>query len=429
MEDHGSASYEILEGGSADVEDAAPDASAERLGNFPSGLVKRAQVENGLGSKTEPGRVKHNKSAGQGVLEPALLKQRGTRAIGEDGGDIMTEPVTSSPVLEPTIETHSAGQETGHELDSLLGKSFESKPIWTDLYENIRDVFFPQKLPPLELTSTPIPVVDPMAVKANPWSVGSAAVINGGVLALLLFFGARKVIQVIEPPKLETTQVDVSTFKMQAPKKAVTAGGGGGGGAHDIVDPIKGHLPKIDQHPQMPPQVATIEKPKLALDAAINVQKDIKLPDNPNLPNIGVTNSANVKLASNGQGSGGGMGTGSGGGLGSGNGNGYGPGSGGNAGGGVYRIGGGVSPPKAIFEPEAEFSDEARRAKYQGEVMVQLIVDAQGNPQNPRVIRPLGMGLDEKALEAVMKYKFKPAMKDGHAVPVYLTIAVNFRLY
>ena len=83
------------------------------------------------------------------------------------------------------------------------------------------------------------------------------------------------------------------------------------------------------------------------------------------------------------QGGGGGMGSGYGGGLGSGTGNGYGPGTGGNTGGGVYRVGGGVSAPVPIFTPEAEFSDEARRAKYQGVCLVRLIVDAQGNPQNP----------------------------------------------
>jgi TonB family protein len=148
------------------------------------------------------------------------------------------------------------------------------------------------------------------------------------------------------------------------------------------------------------------------------------------LPNIGVKNSPNVALASNGQGSGGGMGTGSGGGLGSGTGNGYGPGYGGNTGGGMERIGGRVSAPVALNSVEAEFSDEARRAKYQGVCLISLIVDAQGNPQNPRVIRTLGMGLDEKALEAVRKYKFKPAMKDGKTpVPVMITVEVNFRLY
>jgi protein TonB len=315
----------------------------------------------------------------------------------------------------------------GHELDSFLGKAFEDKPIWADLWENIQDVFFPKKLPPLQLTSTPIPVPDRMAVKVNPWAVGTSTFINGAILALALYFGARAVIDKIMPRKVDTTAIDVGVF--QAPKAQQMAGGGGGGGSHDIVDPIKGKLPKIEKAPVTPPQVPILEQPKLAVPSAIAVQQDIKLPDN-NMPNIGVTNSANVTLASNGQGTGSGMGTGSGGGLGSGNGNGWGPGSGGNAGGGLYRIGGGVSAPVPIVSPEAEFSDEARRAKYQGVCLVSLIVDAQGNPQNPRVIRALGMGLDEKALEAVRKYKFKPALKDGKTpVPVMITIEVNFRLY
>jgi TonB family protein len=124
------------------------------------------------------------------------------------------------------------------------------------------------------------------------------------------------------------------------------------------------------------------------------------------------------------------MGTGSGGGMGPGGGNGYGPGYGGNAGGGVYQVGGRISLPVLVVQPEAEFSDEARRAKYQGLCLIGLIVDAQGNPQNVHVVRALGMGLDEKAMEAVRQYKFKPAMKDGKTpVPVELTIEVNFRLY
>jgi TonB family protein len=125
------------------------------------------------------------------------------------------------------------------------------------------------------------------------------------------------------------------------------------------------------------------------------------------------------------------MGTGKNGGLGSGNGNGFGPGTGGNVGGGVYQVGNGVSPPRAIFQPEAEFSDEARRAKYEGTVVVTLIVDANGNPQNVHVTRTLGMGLDEKAVEAVQKYKFKPAVeqKSGKAVPVMVSVEVRFRLY
>jgi len=316
-----------------------------------------------------------------------------------------------------------------HELDAFLGKAFEEKPIWSDLWENIQDVFFPKKLPPLELTSTPIPVPDRLAVKYNPWAVGTATFVNGAILLVVLFLGARAVVKEITKPR-QVTNIDVGDINLAAPKSANTAGGGGGGGSHDIVDPIKGKLPKIEKAPVTPPMVPILEKPKLEMPSAIAVQQDIKLPDNPNIPNIGVTNSANVTLASNGQGTGSGMGTGSGGGLGSGTGNGWGPGTGGNAGGGLFRIGGGVSAPVPIVSPEAEFSDEARRAKYQGVCLVSLIVDAQGNPQNPRVIRALGMGLDEKALEAVRKYKFKPAMKDGKTpVPVMITIEVNFRLY
>jgi TonB family protein len=124
------------------------------------------------------------------------------------------------------------------------------------------------------------------------------------------------------------------------------------------------------------------------------------------------------------------LGNGSGSGLGNGRGSGVGSGEGGNIGGGLYRVGGGVSAPQALNSVEAEFSDEARRAKYQGVCLISLIVDAQGNPQNPRVVRALGMGLDEKAIEAVKKYKFKPAMKDGKTpVPVMITVEVNFRLY
>ena len=97
----------------------------------------------------------------------------------------------------------------------------------------------------------------------------------------------------------------------------------------------------------------------------------------------------------------------------------------------LYRVGDGVSAPVAIFQPEAEFSDEARRAKYEGTVVVALIVDAQGNPQNVHISRSLGMGLDEKAMEAVRQYKFKPAFdsKTKHAVPVPIAVEVRFRLY
>jgi TonB family protein len=78
--------------------------------------------------------------------------------------------------------------------------------------------------------------------------------------------------------------------------------------------------------------------------------------------------------------------------------------------------------------PEAEFSEEALRLKYQGVCAISIVVDARGYQQNLRVLLTLGMGLDEKALEAVRKYRFKPAMKNGRPVPAIMTIEVNFRL-
>ncbi|HEX4032261.1 MAG TPA: energy transducer TonB [Terracidiphilus sp.] len=314
----------------------------------------------------------------------------------------------------------------GHELDAFLGKAFDEKPIWTGLYESIRDVFFPPKLPPLELTSTPIPVPDRMAVKANPWAIGISTTMNLLIAIIVLFYVGKKVIEEVKPALI--TPIQISDFK--APKDLKMAGGGGGGGDHSIVQASKGKLPQIEKQPVVPPQVQTFDKPKIPMQAAIEVQKNITLPDNPTMPMIGMKTSTNNVVLSNGTGGGGGMGTGAGGGLGSGSGNGYGPGSGGNTGGGVYQIGGRVSAPVALNSVEAEFSDEARRAKYQGVVLISLIVDANGMPQNARVVRALGMGLDEKALEAVRKYRFKPAMLDGKTpVPVPITVEVNFRLY
>jgi len=331
---------------------------------------------------------------------------------------------------EPSMsntDTQAAALTGGHEFDGFLGKAFEEKPIWIGLYESIRDVFFPVKLPPLELTSKPIPVPDRMAVKPNPWAIGISSSVNLLILLALLFFGVRKIIEATQKPLV--TPIDITDFDVKAPKADSAAGGGGGGGAHDIVDPIKGHLPPRMKDPITPPQIPVLDKPKLAIPSAIDVQPNITLPDNPNLPNIGVKSSANVILLSSGSGDNG-MGSGSGGGLGSGSGNGYGPGRDGNTGGGLYHVGGGVSAPVPLNSVEAEFSDEARRAKYQGVCLISLIVDAQGNPQNPRVVRTLGMGLDEKALEAVRKYKFKPAYKQGTGpVPVMITVEVNFRLY
>jgi TonB family protein len=95
----------------------------------------------------------------------------------------------------------------------------------------------------------------------------------------------------------------------------------------------------------------------------------------------------------------------------------------------IFRVGGGIKAPVPINNVEAEFSDEARRKKYQGVCILTLIIDANGMPQDVRVVKPLKYGMSKKAIEAANKYRFKPAMKDGKPVPVRVIVEVNFHLY
>jgi len=219
---------------------------------------------------------------------------------------------------------------------------------------------------------------------------------------------------------------DISPY-VPLPVSKTRAGGGGGGGDRDKLDAPKGALPKLSKDQIVPPAVIVRnENPKLVVDPSVVVPPQIKLPTG---NEMGDPLSKVLGPPSNGTGAGGGIGSGYGGGVGSGTGPGVGPGHGGGYGGGAYRVGGGVSAPKAIYAPDPEYSEEARKARYQGTVVLWLVVDANGRPQQIRVQRALGMGLDEKAIEAVKQWKFDPARKDGQAVPVMIYVEVNFRLY
>ncbi len=89
-----------------------------------------------------------------------------------------------------------------------------------------------------------------------------------------------------------------------------------------------------------------------------------------------------------------------------------------------------ISAPVPLYQPNAEYSDYARRKGISGICLVRLIVDANGNPQNVRIVKSLEPSLDQKAIEAVKGYRFKPAMRDGTVpVPVMVTVEVSFHLY
>jgi len=205
------------------------------------------------------------------------------------------------------------------------------------------------------------------------------------------------------------------------------AGGGGGGGDREKIDASKGKPPKFKMDQIVPPTTKILDhKPEIEVDPSIVVPPSVNMPTSQT--NMGDPLSKAL-LASNGTGSNSGIGSGSGGGVGSGRGRGLGPGYGGGVGGGAFRVGNGVSAPKPIYSPDPEYSEEARKAKYQGVVTVTCIVGVDGRPVDIQPARSLGMGLDEKVIEVVKTWRFEPGKKDGTPVPVRISVEVTFSLY
>src|SRR5229473_2788691 len=139
--------------------------------------------------------------------------------------------------------------------------------------------------------------------------------------------------------------------------------------------------------------------PKLPEPPSVMALSDVKLPQ---LVQLGDPLSAVQGPPSNGPGGGGGIGS---------------------------NCRGGVTQPRPTYDPDPDYSDVARKAKYQGSVLLWLVVGPEGRPHNIRVQRSLGMGLDERALAAVSTWRFQPATLNGQPVAVEVNVEVSFRLY
>jgi periplasmic protein TonB len=131
---------------------------------------------------------------------------------------------------------------------------------------------------------------------------------------------------------------------------------------------------------------------------------------------------------SQGSGTGGGAGSGQGTGNGEGSGSGIGDGSGGGTGGGPYRPGSGIEPPRLVREVKADYTDEARRRGVSGDVLLEIVVRADGGVGDVRIVRGLGAGLDQRAVQAVRQWRFEPARRRGAPVDVLVEVAVEFLL-
>jgi len=320
---------------------------------------------------------------------------------------------------------HSPGAPPDDHLARMLVP--DQKNWFQSIYEDIHDILFPPKLPPLEVSSRPVPVKDIWGLyhrQKKSWAM-SLTVQSFVVLLLFTVFSAKAIQEKVK--QAFTPLIDLAPYEPKMQPQKNNMGGGGGGGDRSPLPASKGRLPKASLRQFTPPMaVVNNPDPKLTMDPTIIAPPDVPLP-NVNMAQYGDP-LAKLGPASNGPGSGGGIGSGSGGGVGSGKGGGFGPGEGGGVGGGVFRVGGGVTAPALLYKVEPEYSEEARKAKYQGVVVLYVEVDPTGKAVNPRVVRSLGLGLDEKATEAVRKWKFRPGYKDGKAVTVAATIEVNFRL-
>ena len=219
-------------------------------------------------------------------------------------------------------------------------------------------------------------------------------------------------------------------------------GGGGGGGKQEKLPPSGGRMPET-----LPVQLAAPDPvepaPMVPSDDDMarvpSVQMPIEIAQDQSLP-VGDISAPPGGPASSGPGSGGGIGTGTGTGIGSGSGPGVGPGSGGGMGGGSgggigsgvgpYVVGGGVKPPAVLFQPLPTYTEDARKARTEGIVLLQAIIRKDGSVDSFKILRGLGYGLDESAIHTIAtKWRFKPGTLNGTAVDVQANIEVSFRLY
>ncbi len=300
--------------------------------------------------------------------------------------------------------------EADDHLNRLMAPDTEI-PWYKSIVENIKELIQPEKLPPLELTSTPVAVKDIWGEGTNPKRVMSSVLIHAGIFAALILIGtndqvkkaAAKYIPIVAPPPVEKP----------VPVKAAPAGGG----SRSPLPALKAALPRPAPKAFTPPLV-TIEHPALTLDASL-----VAPPDAWAAPTGAIGNPLGQIGGGGGFGSGGGIGNGRGTGIGNGNGAGV-----GGSGSGVYNVGNGVTQPTLISKVDPEYSEEARKAKYNGTVELSIVVNLEGKAEDIKVVKSIGMGLDEKAIEAVQKWRFNPGKKSGQPVKTRAVVQVNFRL-
>ena len=345
-------------------------------------------------------------------------------------GTSLSEPRTwLSSILEQirqNREDHNrpSAQITAAPDPSALDKFVKPKPLLGSILATARGMLADRGRT-LQMTATPIEVEDLWSKDKS----GLARLLSVGLHAVLITAVVIPAYLVFRNPALTTTSVTMlhQPLVLKLPKMDGKSGGGGGGGRKALTPPSKGQIPRGADKQIVPPMVeAKNLAPKLAVETTVLAPQLANIVPNPNLM-FGDPNGVTGPLSA-GPGTGGGIGTGTGTGVGPGRGGGVGPGEGGGFGGGVFNVGGGVSEPVLLTQTQPEYSDDGRKARVQGTVELLIIVNPDGTVKFDNVRKSLGYGLDQKAIEAVKKWKFAAGKKDGKAVPTYVSVLVNFSL-
>lgn len=323
------------------------------------------------------------------------------------GGNKGSSKVTAQPV----------------QTDLLL----ENRLWFRTIVEELRDLLTPP--PVYVLSAQPVPV-EPLfrqhrfRKRAAALSLLTHLLVVAAVLWLPSWVSNSKT-PAAKPERL--AQLTTGPLFLSLPPKAEKSGGGGGGGRREKTPASLGKLPRLSNR-QLTPPTPKIVNP----DPVLSVEPTVVVPQLARLPAVNVLNLGDPLgipgPPSSGPGTGGGIGDGEGTGVGLGRGPGVGPGAGSGYGGGPLRVGGGVSAPAVVYRVEPEYSEEARRARYQGSVVLSAIVRKDGTIEILKVIRGLGLGLDESAIAALRQWKFRPGTKAGVPVDVALNVEINFAL-
>jgi TonB family protein len=300
---------------------------------------------------------------------------------------------------------------------------FANPRFGSSFYENLKEWFIrtPPRVPDRGDSWKKDPALRP--------SQAIALAIHVGV-AILIFFPWRQLSDGIEHPavKPQVTLLQISDFPIHLAHGDGQAHGGGGGGDHSSIPMRKGAVPKFTMTQFVPPTIPRNANPILVAETTLIGPPDLQFPS----PNLNIVGNPMALMIndSGGPGHGGGMGNGDGTGLGPGHGPGYGPGANGGEGGDIFMPGiGGVGFPTCVYCPDAKYPEEARKAKFQGVVQLQVVVRPDGRATDIQVLRGPGLGLDEQAVAAVKTWRFKPALgPNRQPVPTQIIIEVQFRL-